>query len=605
MATTTIRNVATEAVVFNKVVGSSYQMPNARNVDDEMTMNMFFEPLASKQNESEYPGILRSVDGTEIVDSLGESGIARGLHSTSYGYGGNPELWACVGERLYVKSVEEGITELAAKVQSDSASSPVHFAESGGVDQAVAVMVEGSAQLMLYSLKDAPAQRDVEYVDNPKNPYNPDSEGNPQTAHPTAIVSMANRLIINDEGTGQIFISRNAGFGKGTISVYQYNVYDKNGSLVAGSVLGKDLGDYNYVIEDGGKSSIMYESDGNTPDYATVTLNSYSWLSDAGAYQYETALSYTGDAVVAMEAINNNRLIVLGKKSYDVWELSDSTDGYYSIDRTTTGNNIGCGAPHSVAKVNNNVCWLGAGADGYNGIWTVKNAGEPQKISTPALDRKLLQFGDKSDAIGFGYSHAGHFFYVLSFPTQGFTIVFDFLTGYWHNRSTIDPMTGADLMWEESYAQEWNGEVYFLLYSNTELVRAKDGLHTEWDGRNIRKLRRWAPIISDFSPIVVNEMRIECGVGLTKILQPTTGTGALVHETEGYNPIVMLRTSPDGVNFGSFVQARLGLAGNYSAECRWFRLGFGKYFVCEVSLTDPVDFYISDSKIRYNTTWRF
>lgn len=89
--------VPTSSTVFHKVVGSSYQLPDARNLDDEISMNMYFEPLA-KQNESESPGLLRSVDGTELVSSLGDTdGFARGIYSTYYGYRGMPELWCVVG----------------------------------------------------------------------------------------------------------------------------------------------------------------------------------------------------------------------------------------------------------------------------------------------------------------------------------------------------------------------------------------------------------------------------------------------------------------------------------------------------------------------------
>ena len=77
------------------------------------------------------------------------------------------------------------------------------------------------------------------------------------------------------------------------------------------------------------------------------------------------------------------------------------------------------------------------------------------------------------------------------------------------------------------------------------------------------------------------------------------------HETEGYNPCVMMRCSPNGLVFGNTITARLGRAGMYDAECRWQQLGLGKYFVVELCLTDPVDFYIFDSKIRYVASQRF
>lgn len=600
----------TQSVVESKVVGSSYQMTDARNLDDEVSLNMYFEPIV-KQNDLQSKGILRSVNGTELSFEFDNDGNARGLYSTNFGFNGEPELWMVIGKNVYVKSGDDNPQLLGSQLSLSNGK--VFFAETGGVERNLAIVESGleSGQIAVFSLDENDlANRKARIVETPKNPYRLDSEGNMLPVHPTTIVSMANRLIVNDKGTGQIFLSRPAAFGSGTIKVYQYNVYEGSTTTppVATHVLGCDLAQVMARYENP-ISQIMYEDDGFTPDYYEADLRTegkWNWLSDTGSYQYETALSYTGDSVVAMECINNNRLVVLGKRSFDIWELATDENGYYSISNSSTGNNIGCGAPFSVAKTNNFICWLGAGKDGYNGIWSIKDGTEPSKISTPALDRKLFSMSRTDDAIGYGYAHAGHIFYVISFPSENVTFVYDLTTGFWHNRSSMSRTTGLDEMWQPIYPQEFNGKQFFLTYSYNCLVFIKDKKFTEWDGYNIRRLRRFAPLVSAYSPVIFNELRIECGVGLTQVLQPRTYIdGNAYHETEGYNPCVMMRCSPNGLVFGNTITARLGRAGMYDAECRWQQLGLGKYFVVELCLTDPVDFYIFDSKIRYVASQRF
>lgn len=593
--------MATQSVAFHKVVGSSYQFPDARNLDDEISMNMYFEAM-SKQNESESPGILRSIDGTETVESFETAGFARGLYSTYYGLNGLPELWACVGNSVYVKSANEQQPVRRLDGILSKSSDRVFFAEPGGVSRSVLILENESPTLYIAQINSSSLNRKLTTTALPKNPYRTDSAGEMEPVVSTAMASIANRIVVNDKGTGQIFISRPGAF-TGTANVYQYQVIEYDGDnehVVASGITGDELykytKDHPYYV-----SKIMYKEDGHTPDYKVVNLETsdWSWKSDTGGYQYETALSYTGDTVVAMECVNNNRLIVLGNRSYDIWELSSDSSGYYALDNSSTGNNVGCASASSVARIQSNVCWLGSGKDGYNGVWMISSEGL-SKISTPALDRKLLLCNGKSSAVGFAYSYAGHSFYVLTLNEDDLTIVYDITTGFWHNRSSIKD-DGTDGAWRPVYASEFAGDQYFLTYFGKELVKLSADRFTEFDGKRIRRVRRWAPITASFAPVILNEMRIECGVGLTEILQPETDG----HETEGFNPQVMLRCSPDGIRYGNTVVARLGVAGSYGSECRWQQLGMGKYFVIELTFTDPASFYIFDSKIRYLATERF
>lgn len=583
--------MATTRVKEQNIVGSSYQLSGAKKVDDELTLNMYEEPL-SVNAKGYVTSFLKSIAGTQSVyETNFDLKIGcRGLYSTtrsysSDGYNGLGNLYFVFGNNLYyadrglstnIDDNDSHVTLIPDKLLDNT--NPVSFAESGGINPEL-LIAQGTNYLAVVPEKDQ--YKSIKNISNPINPYHVDDDHKDGIqVKCDQIVNMGNRIICNDIGTGQIFISRVGAFQGGK---YKNVIY----------ALDSD-------------KKIIYDSDGYTPTYNNgtdgngVDADAYAWMNDYSEYQYETALQTTGDAIIAMKAINDSRLWVFGSRSFDVWEL-DNTDTGYSISRTGIGTNIGCAAKNSVAYMNNNLGWLGAGADGHSGVYASNNGQFPVKISTPALDLKISSLSNIADARGFGYINGGHVFYVLSFLSDNLTFVYDFTTSLWHNRSTHNDLQDIDEAWWPQYATEFNSKVYFGTCLAQYLVMLNENKYDEYDGRHIKRLRRGPVIISDFSPISMAEFKLVCGTGETDILQPTTNG----HQTEGYRPQVLLRYSHDGSTYSSYIYSNTGLAGNYDTEVRYYRLGTGRYFVVEVSMTDPSPFYIISSKIRYTVTNQF
>jgi hypothetical protein len=310
--------------------------------------------------------------------------------------------------------------------------------------------------------------------------------------------------------------------------------------------------------------------------------------------------------VKAIETLNAQELWVFGNKSFDIYGFSSDESGNYSFTRTGMGTNIGISAPQSLAKIQNTLCWLGSGGDGDNAVWAVTQSAQPQRISTPALERYIAKM-KSNDAFGFAYNYSGHAFYILSLPTANRTFCYDLTTGIWHNRSTREVNTNQLEMWYPSFACNFNGEVYFGTYKANALVVMDQSKHTEWDGRPIRRIRRSPVIISEFSNLIVDMFRVECGTGLTTELQPTEALpNGDDREKQGYNPKVMMRYSYDGGNTWSyFGESYLGRAGRYNTLCEFYGLGMGRLFVIEVSCDDPVDFVITSAKLKARSTRSF
>ena len=68
----------------------------------------------------------------------------------------------------------------------------------------------------------------------------------------------------------------------------------------------------------------------------------------------------------------------------------------------------------------------------------------------------------------------------------------------------------------------------------------------------------------------------------------------------------MARFSADGGNtWQALDDAFMGKTGEYNYLCQWLGLGMARLGVIEISLTAPVDFVITNSKIRYTPTRGF
>lgn len=581
-------------IVLQSIVGSSYE-GKFKVVSPEITLNMYVEPIAA-DNESYTSKILKSIDGNEAVLYFGNNSASktpnqdftfgvgcRGLYTSTSSPEGVPYLYAVFDNNLW--RIKPSLkADDCIKVGSIGATSqPVRFAESGGINSQLCI-ANNSTNTLICGTLDIDANVRLSVIQNPINPYNPNNQNsnpllNVSPARSTHIVEMKNRILINDADYGQVFISRVGAFQGGTIKVYDL---DSDGN-------------------------IQYEADGYTPIYKEVNANEWGWKDDRGAYMYYTPLSDTGDKVLAMECINNGTLFVFGERSYAILTMEDSE---YQLKNTLMGNNIGIAAPQSLAKTENELCWLGSGDDGHNGIWSVALDGKPKKISTFALDREIQAMHKTDDAFGFGYNYAGHHFYVITFPSSDKTFVYDFDTGTWHNRSTRDALLDIDHFWFPVFAHQFNGQVYLGNYENNCLMKVVADKHTEWDGRPIRRLRRTPIITSDLANFIVNEFRIECNVGTTEQVNPfedmsVDHTGQ-VPDNAGYNPAVMARFSSDGGNtWQALDNAFMGRTGEYNYLCQWLGLGMARMGVIEVSLTAPVDFVITSSKIRYTPTRGF
>jgi hypothetical protein len=303
-----------------------------------------------------------------------------------------------------------------------------------------------------------------------------------------------------------------------------------------------------------------------------------SQLLNGGSWDGLDVASAQGAPDNTIGVISDHReLWLFGNTSAEIWINTGNAD--FPFERT--GNAFveeGCASAATVAKADNTVFWLGADDRGSGIVWRA-NGYTPIRISTHAVETAFAGY-TLSDAWAMTYQQEGHSFYVLTFPTSGKTWVYDAATQLWHERGYRNTTTGA--------IGQWRGAGHCLLgglhivgdYADGRIYVLDLDYYTD-DGDAIVRLRAAQTKAQLQSRLFYSSLQVdmETGVGLVS--------------GQGSDPQLMLRYSSDGGHtWSSLKTATVGKIGEYSARCKFGRLGAGRNRVFEISMSDPVKFAV-------------
>jgi hypothetical protein len=295
---------------------------------------------------------------------------------------------------------------------------------------------------------------------------------------------------------------------------------------------------------------------------------------------------------VAAIFVDHREVWVFGTNSTEVWYDAGLLD--FPLTRIQGAfNELGCAAPYSIAKMDNQVYWLGKDARGQGIVY--KAAGYiGQRVSTHAIEWQMQEYADISDATGYTYQQDGHSFYVLNFPTANTTWVYDVATGAWHERASFQ--NGQFNRHRASSQMFFNSTTVVGDYQNGKIysfdltVYADDGAPQKW-------LRSWRALptgANNLARTIQHSMQLDC----------ETGVG--LNLGQGSNPQVMLRWSDDGGHTWSSEHWKsMGQIGRSGYRTIWRRLGATMKIrdrVYEVSGTDPVRIYVMGAELLLSGT---
>lgn len=300
-------------------------------------------------------------------------------------------------------------------------------------------------------------------------------------------------------------------------------------------------------------------------------------LADGSTWVGTEFASAEGDPdFVTAGIVDHRELFLFGSNSGEIWVNTGNAD--FPIERS--GNafmETGIAAPHSLVKADNTIFWLGGDARGQGIIWRA-NGYSPVRISTHAVEFAIQNYSTISDAFAYTYQIEGHLFYVLTFPTADATWVYDVASDEWHE--WLAWSNGAFKRHRSNSYAFFNGAHLVGDYENGKLYELDLDTYTD-NGDTIKRLRRSLADDNDLNRVFYHSLNVdmETGVGLA------TGQGS--------DPLMMLRFSNDrGNTWSNELTATVGRIGEYGARCKWHRLGSGRSRVWELTMTDPVKFYV-------------
>ena len=297
------------------------------------------------------------------------------------------------------------------------------------------------------------------------------------------------------------------------------------------------------------------------------------------------------DGLVSL-IIDHREAWLFGTNSVEVWYDAGLVD--FPLTRIQGAfNEIGCAAAYSVAKLDNGLFWLGSDARG-KGIVYRANGYTGQRVSTHAVEWRIQQYANISDALAYTYQQDGHAFYVLVFPSANTTWVYDVATGSWHERAGLD--NGVFTRHRGNCQMAFGGETVIGDFENGNVyafdleVFADNGQPQKW-------LRSWRALPTgenNLKRTVQHNLQLDC----------ETGNG--LNDGQGSDPQVMLRWSDDGGHTWSNEHWKsTGAIGTYGKRVIWRRLGMTTKLrdrVYEVSGTDPVKIEIVGAELAISGT---
>lgn len=395
---------------------------------------------------------------------------------------------------------------------------------------------------------------------------------------------MADKLRGGIEANGRCFIVS----GRGVFELFSGGTYNFVGEIATSSGPVEFAANTTQLtLTDGHRIYVMALSAGSLAPVADAPASSriayvdqyivainkdtqqFNWskLGDASIYDPLSFASAEGapDDLISM-VVDHREVWLFGTKTTEVW-VNTGSDAVFERNPSAFIE-VGCVAAHSAQKLDNGVVWLGRDERG-GGVVYRANGYTPSRISTRAIEEALAKPGlDLAAARAYTYQFQGSAFYCLNVPGLETTLVFDALSGQWHER--------AELVNGE-YRQHRG--VFHVYAFGKHLLGANDGTLYELDAS-----------VSDNAGDVLVRDRISPHYRSPGLRRAKFSSFELVCD-KGQGAVCLLRWSDDGgFSWGSWHQMKLGEIGDRLVRSKLYRLGSARDRVWQLRMTDPASF---------------
>jgi hypothetical protein len=300
--------------------------------------------------------------------------------------------------------------------------------------------------------------------------------------------------------------------------------------------------------------------------------------------------TFEGGPDIALSVVADQREVFgFGEKTLEVWYNSGDTDN--TFQRFQGGfKQMGCAARFSPQRLDNGIAWLTQNERGNAMVAILGEGYSPQIISTPEVNYQLSTYTTISDAFAYVYQNEGHEFYVLTFPTEEVTWVYDASTREWHQRAhTINGIF--------PHRERYNCHVFAFNkhlmgdFNNGKIYELDSDLGTI-DSTRIPRERTSDDITDEEKRVRISAFQLDM----------EEGTG---DPNDSTDTSIWLSYSKDGGHtFSNEIERSIGDAGEYRKRVIWRRLGWGRHWIFRVRTWSPNAVIIKGAYARtYGERW--
>lgn len=365
------------------------------------------------------------------------------------------------------------------------------------------------------------------------------------------IASVDGRVVMA-ESASEIIIGDGAGF-------YSLNLNTSTLAPITAAPIGRHCFAFNQRIH--------YVERGNTTAPGQVFYSEILDPTNIPGANFYTAENRPDALLTALAT--EDQIWLFGLDTTEMWyDTGDANTPFQRINGGVV--NSGILDEDTAIQLDNSLWWVERDAYG-KGIVRRSNGFTPVRVSTAPVERFLANATYLS---AYGYQEQGHSYYVLN-ADEG-TWAFDIATNEWSERAWLDETDGQlkrarpeihAYAFDKHLVSDWEtGTIYEAsqdIYDDdgTPMVSRRITGHVDFSGKTI----------------AVDELYIDLA------------TGVGLQTGQGSDPILMLRYSRDGgQNWSNELHRSIGAVGSTQSRVRYHRLGSGRDWSFEISISDPV-----------------
>lgn len=291
-------------------------------------------------------------------------------------------------------------------------------------------------------------------------------------------------------------------------------------------------------------------------------------------------VSSNPDDLIGLVADRGN-LWLFGNRSVEVFDNTGAASfPFERIDGSIIP--TGCEATFTIMRIDNAIVWLGVDENGRGVVW--KSSGyNAVRISTQAIEKRISESTRRSQSYAWVYHQQGHAFLCLHVTDLDTTLVYDFTTRQWHERSHKNTTLNI--------REQHRASCHFV-FDNKNLIGDRESgkiydlslSYYDDNGEEMIWERTFAHIDDEKKIVSHRSLTLDCEVGTV---------------TDDSEPMVMMKYSDDGGHtFSDELTHTLGKQGEYDLIVEFRRLGISRDRVYHLAGSSNAPFQLNSGYLN-------